>query len=335
MMQSGSLWLLPTLERGTRENGSSLWLTPSVLDISERSEASMEKRKAWREQSGRKTVPPGNLAEQVKYGHPIRDMWPTPQAMDARSDIRTRDELSPAARRGGCSNLREEVLRRLLPTPRANERQQKNSRNSSVALSKAVLLPTPSAREPGWKNTEVVDKDGNPPAHAHQRFYNKKTGQIVQKGLAQVARMFPTPRANENDQGPKNREKILQEGSSWKGQRRGATLSTIVKIFPTPTVNGNNNQKGMSEKSGDGLATFVRKFPTPTAPRPHDSENTVGRMLPGQKQQDLQQVVAKDGGQLNPAWVEWLMGFPIGWTELNASEMPSSRKSRKQSAKRS
>ena len=22
------------------------------------------------------------------------------------------------------------------------------------------------------------------------------------------------------------------------------------------------------------------------------------------------------GGQLNPTWVEWLMGFPIGWTDL-------------------
>ena len=26
-------------------------------------------------------------------------------------------------------------------------------------------------------------------------------------------------------------------------------------------------------------------------------------------------------GQLNPTWGEWLMGFPIGWTDLNASEM--------------
>ena len=25
-------------------------------------------------------------------------------------------------------------------------------------------------------------------------------------------------------------------------------------------------------------------------------------------------------GPLNPAWVEWLMGYPIGWTDLNASE---------------
>jgi DNA-cytosine methyltransferase len=25
-------------------------------------------------------------------------------------------------------------------------------------------------------------------------------------------------------------------------------------------------------------------------------------------------------GRTNPEWIEWLMGFPIGWTELNASE---------------
>jgi hypothetical protein len=27
-------------------------------------------------------------------------------------------------------------------------------------------------------------------------------------------------------------------------------------------------------------------------------------------------------GQLNPTWVEWLMGYPLGWTDLNASETP-------------
>jgi len=28
----------------------------------------------------------------------------------------------------------------------------------------------------------------------------------------------------------------------------------------------------------------------------------------------------KVSGGLNPTWIEWLMGFPEGWTELNASE---------------
>lgn len=27
-------------------------------------------------------------------------------------------------------------------------------------------------------------------------------------------------------------------------------------------------------------------------------------------------------GPLNPEWIEWLMGFPVGWTELGPSEMP-------------
>jgi hypothetical protein len=33
------------------------------------------------------------------------------------------------------------------------------------------------------------------------------------------------------------------------------------------------------------------------------------------------------GGRLNPTWVEWLMGFPLGWTGLPLSAMPSSRRS--------
>ncbi|MNX96517.1 hypothetical protein D3C86_1288370 [compost metagenome] len=32
-------------------------------------------------------------------------------------------------------------------------------------------------------------------------------------------------------------------------------------------------------------------------------------------------VMALHGGQLNPEWVEWLMGWPIGWTELKPLEM--------------
>ena len=48
------------------------------------------------------------------------------------------------------------------------------------------MWPTPSAQEPGWKNIEVVDKDGNPPTHHNQRFYDKKTGRVVQKGLQQT-----------------------------------------------------------------------------------------------------------------------------------------------------
>jgi len=32
------------------------------------------------------------------------------------------------------------------------------------------------------------------------------------------------------------------------------------------------------------------------------------------------------GGQASPRWIEWLMGFPDDWTDLEDSGMPSSRK---------
>src|SRR5579885_398808 len=41
------------------------------------------------------------------------------------------------------------------------------------------------------------------------------------------------------------------------------------------------------------------------------------------------------GGQLNPMWVEWLMGYPLGWTDLKASATQSCRRSRNGSGGRS
>jgi site-specific DNA-cytosine methylase len=48
---------------------------------------------------------------------------------------------------------------------------------------------------------------------------------------------------------------------------------------------------------------------------------------------DLATAVARGTpGQLNPTWVEWLMGFPLGWTDLQPSGTPSSPRSPSSSA---
>lgn len=36
---------------------------------------------------------------------------------------------------------------------------------------------------------------------------------------------------------------------------------------------------------------------------------------------EFQSMTAGNGGKLNPTWVEWLMGFPLGWSDLDVSEM--------------
>ncbi len=68
----------------TEETESGFWLTPSVTNIVSRSEESMRKRINWRKKTKHNSIPPGNLAEQLKYGIPIKDMRliPTPMSSD-------------------------------------------------------------------------------------------------------------------------------------------------------------------------------------------------------------------------------------------------------------
>lgn len=82
-------------------------------------------------------------------------------------------------------------------------------------------------------------------------------------------------------------------------------------LWPTPTVNGNNNRIGLSKSSGNGLATAVRMWPTPRR------QSSTGVSNHGEGAPDLQTVA---GGQLNPDWVEQLMGFPEGWTNPDVDD---------------
>jgi hypothetical protein len=91
---------------------------------------------------------------------------------------------------------------------------------------------------------------------------------------------------------------------------------------PTVTVHGNYNRKGVSKSSGDGLATYVKKWPTPTASAYKGSGPAALTRKSGKSRENDRldhKVMATDGGQLNPMWVEWLMGWPIGATELKRS----------------
>ena len=66
--------------------------------------------------------------------------------------------------------------------------------------------------------------------------------------------------------------------------------------------------------------TGARSWPTPTAADAYVERMKSSQQKPG----SMHSVSLADavGGQLNPTFVEWLMGFPIGWTDLGASETP-------------
>lgn len=99
--------------------------------------------------------------------------------------------------------------------------------------------------------------------------------------------------------------------------------SWVADRAPTPTVCGNYNRKGASPNSGDGLATWVKqRLPTPIV---HDSKHMAPSEL-NRKSPCLAAMVKwpgngqQPGGPLNPEWIEWLMGWPIGWTASGALE---------------
>jgi len=63
------------------------------------------------------------------------------------------------------------------------------------------------------------------------------------------------------------------------------------------------------------LRTAVSRFPTPTV---NDSKNN---NPPSQALRNTPPLNVVVGGNMNPAWVEWLMGWPLGWTDLHVSAM--------------
>lgn len=111
---------------------------------------------------------------------------------------------------------------------------------------------------------------------------------------------------------------MTRGGLLWEQPTLGLSTSEIASgLWPTPTVSGNYNRKGASKSSGDGLATAVKKWPTPTAVT--DSGGAALCKWGGSRSREkLRTMVTPEelNGALNPTWVEWLMGWPLGWTDL-------------------
>ena len=155
-------------------------------------------------------------------------------------------------------------------------------------------------------------------------------------------------RGNENDHfKPWPTPKASPSGPDYARPNRagagGDDLATAVARETWPTPHGFSADGKSNGPSGNELGRAVNRsmFPTPRAnkwglpdshgstdawetfptPRNRDWKDT--GTVPPSRQADkgkdsLGQHVARKtpGGSLNPTWVEWLMGWPLGWTDL-------------------
>lgn len=183
-----------------------------------------------------------------------------------------------------------------------------------------------SLRDRGqWPTPKAGDADFGLP-----RTSDRSVGKVTH--LATAARYWPTPRAEE-----RNQHNSQDDYVALSNAVRGGT-ATRPK-WPTP--HGMSPDGRSNGPSGNELGNAVNSYPTPSAsmmtaadqeqaryagndpnrptyeqakyPTPHANAATG----PGTQGRDggrnLQTTV---NGSLNPSWVEWLMGWPIGWTAL-------------------
>jgi len=154
-------------------------------------------------------------------------------------------------------------------------------------------LPTPTAAD-GERSSEEYP-GGNPT-------------------LLGSAKRWPTPTA--------------QDGKNSKlppSQRERDTLpgAMIRRMWPTPAATdgtrGGEMTENMTGQSLPQMVNSVEKWPTPQesdATRGPDYARSSRESSGGD---DCTTAVCKEegkSGNLNPAWVAWLMGFPTGWTAL-------------------
>ncbi len=98
------------------------------------------------------------------------------------------------------------------------------------------------------------------------------------------------------------------------------------KTWPTPTAADAWTDSLESSQIKPGLmhsvtlGRAVQMWPTPRAAMGDTRNHTVYSRDEDKPQNLENRVAASDpsaiGGKLNPTWVEWLMGFPTGWTDL-------------------
>ena len=202
----------------------------------------------------------------------------------------------------GRGNLSYETLKRRMAEGKPLDL---NKQLNAIAYG---LLPTPTASDA--TTGAIIGKN--------DLFYTAKNGMLrkINKsgkdgslGLARFAVLFPTPSAGKTT---KSGEIVNADGTPWDGQ-------------------GKPHSKKTGKPIQSALADVVRYLPTPkardwknaTAKEWDDPKNTRSLNRLVAKQYEGSDVREQRLGQLNPDWVEALMGYPQGWTDIDI-EAPDS-----------
>lgn len=126
----------------------------------------------------------------------------------------------------------------------------------------------------------------------------------------------------------------MEKGRNGNGF--GLNLAQWAALLPTPTASDGGAWK---PRHGTGMNLRAALLPTHRASEwkgtgPLGSKSHLHRVSRGYLDATMQELSGTTG-RLAPPFVEWMMGFPQGWTDTDCapSATPSSRKSSRSSVK--
>jgi len=137
---------------------------------------------------------------------------------------------------------------------------------------------------------------------------------------------------------------LMRNGECWEQQTleqtiKGTEFGLSENRWPTPLTQDSYersawkiiaqaNEGGKARMTLTRKVKYLEKMPTPVARMWKDNGQS-----PSELNRNSETLAIKAGGQLNPTWVEWLMGWPLGWTDLNPLAMDKSHSVQQQLGK--
>ena len=117
----------------------------------------------------------------------------------------------------------------------------------------------------------------------------------------------------------------------WGSMRNGVLWERKMLALPTkgnesgcwvgtPTATMSVRSEEFAKGRLPQPAELVKQWPTPQA-----RDHRTGQLERYENPDRTKNLNDQIGGQLNPTWVEWLMGWPLGWTDLKPSATGKSR----------
>ena len=117
------------------------------------------------------------------------------------------------------------------------------------------------------------------------------------------------------------RSGMTRNGLLWELLMLEQTISeTGFGLWPTPVSSDISMRTTKYKQGGTPLSYAVQYWPTPRTAGMCGGSGSWALLNKNTTVEEARLMGAGNGGQLNPTWVEWLMGWPLGWTDLKPLE---------------